>query len=311
MKIIFFSTGKLGIPSLKKLTSSKHELLAVVTQPDKPQGRGWSVQPTPVKAFIEKAAPAIEIAEPENINDPAFVNYLKDKGADIFIVIDYGRILKKEVLDIPSKYCLNLHPSLLPKYRGAAPVNWAILNGDRETGDTIIKMNEGMDSGDIVIQESLEIKPDETAEGLFDRLSQKGGDLLLKVLDDIQEGKETLTPQDQTQATYAPKLAKKDGEIDWSLSAVDISRRIRALQPWPGAYTYLEGKVLKVQEVEVVDIGEGEAPGTIIDEENLVVSTGSNALQIKRLQLQGKKSMPKEEFLRGHRLKKGTSLKKA
>ena len=303
MKLVFFGTGRFGLPTIKKLVASDHEVLVVVTQPDKKKGRGYNVQPMPVKALVEKIAPALEVLQPERVSDKAFTQTLKSMGADIFVVIDYGQMLSKEVLEAPKKYCINLHPSLLPKYRGASPINRAILAGDGQTGNTIIKMNERMDAGSIIMQSQVDIAPEEDALTLFERLSGGGADLLLKALYEIEAGEEHFTKQCEEEATYAPKLKKEDGHIDWNTSAVSIIRKIRALKPWPGAFTTLSGKQLKIVEAEIVDSPKQDAaPGTIFDDNNFIVNAASGAIRIDVLQVEGKKAMTKESFLRGHSL---------
>ena len=303
MKLVFFGTGKFGLPTIKKLIASDHEVLAVVTQPDKKKGRGHNFKPTSVKALVGQIAPATDVFQPEKVSSKEFVETLKSMGVEIFVVVDYGQLLSKEVLMAPSKYCINLHPSLLPKYRGASPLNHVILNGDPETGNTVIKMNERMDAGSIIMQSKMDIGVEEDAESLGNRLSGQGADLVLKALDEIEAGAEHFTKQDEEEATYAHKLKKEDGLIDWETSAVDIVRKIRALKPWPGAFTLLEGKQLKVIEAEIVDAPEENiAAGTIFDYKQFIVKAGQGAIRIDMLQLEGKKAMSTEEFLRGHAL---------
>jgi len=274
MRLIFFGTGKFGVPTLKKLFSSGHEIAAVVSQPDKPKGRGWNVQPTAIKAVTEKLSPGLDILQPENTSDNDFMKYLKGKDPDLFVVIDYGKFLKKELLDIPRKYCINLHPSLLPKYRGAAPINWAILNGEQETGATVIKMNERMDAGNMITQEKLDIGGNDTAEDLSIKLSQLGADL-----------------------------------VYWTKSALEVTRKVRGMQPWPGAFTVLEGKTLKIKKASIAEPEDkGYPPGTICDEKKFIITAGEGAIQVQELQLEGKKTMQVHEFLRGHSIKRGASL---
>ena len=309
MKIIFFGTGKFGLPALKKLIESGHEIAAVVTQPDRKRGRGWNVQPAPVKAFMEQISPGIDILQPGKASDQAFVDSLKEIGADVFVVVDYGQLLNREILELPGKYCINLHPSLLPRYRGASPVNRAILNGDTETGNTVIRMTERMDAGSMIMQEETGITEHENAVMLLERLSRSGAGLLLKTLEVIEAGKESFNEQDESAASYAPKLEKSEGEIDWTRPAVEIARKVRGMQPWPGAFTCFNGKTLKILEAGIADAGEKPgAPGTIHDEKEFVVNTGKGAVRVNKLQLAGKKAMTREEFLRGHQLKKDATL---
>ena len=309
MRIVFFGTGKFGLPTLKKLLNSDHEIAAVVTQPDRKKGRGWGVHPTPVKAFVEQGAPATEVFQPEKLSDPEFPAFLKEREVDVFVVVDYGKLLSKEVLDLPLKLCLNLHPSLLPKYRGAAPVNWAILNGEKETGNTVIKMVEKMDAGSIVAQEKVQIDESETSEGLSERLSRSGADLVLKALEMIEAGGASFALQDENAATFAPKLQKKQGLIEWEKSAEEIERKVRAMQPWPGAFTYIDGKMLKICKAKVVsDLECTEKPGCVCESKKFIVITGTGAIQVEEVQPEGKRVMKTAEFVRGHRLKEGTVL---
>jgi methionyl-tRNA formyltransferase len=308
MRIIFFGTGTFGIPALQRLIEGPHKLVAVVAQPDREKGRGWKVQLTPVKEFIRKAHPEMEVIQPEKASDPDFIKHLGTMNADLFVVIDYGQILSKELLDVPVKYCVNLHPSLLPKYRGPSPVNWAIMNGDKETGSTVIKMNERMDAGGVILQKKTALKGNETAGELLERLSYEGAELVVKTLGLIEEGAENIIEQDESRATYAPKLTKEMGRIDWNRPAQEIVRQVRAMHPWPGAFTYLDGKVLKVHEAELCDKDAKGLPGEISDTEKFIISTYEGRICIKVLQLEGKKAMSPGEFLRGYRIKDGTIL---
>jgi len=310
MRIVFFGTGRFGIPALDKLIkSASHEVTAIVTGPDRKSGRGWHTRPTPVKAFMGLVSADTPIFQPENLEDPGSKELLKKQDADLFVVIDYGQFLKPDVLDIPSKYCVNLHPSLLPKYRGAAPVNRAILNGDEITGNTVVKMNERMDAGGIVAQEAVSIGADESAPHLFERLSERGAELMLKTVDSIAAGNEDLVEQDESLATYAPKLKKEEGRIDWTEPAGLIVRKVRGMQPWPGAYTGLDGKVLKIYKASVAEgAGEGAGPGTVVCGNDFLVKAGEDAVKVESLQLEGKKMMSADDFIRGYPLKKGSVL---
>lgn len=309
MKIVFFGTGKFSISPLKALLETSHEIVGVVTQPDKKKGRGWNTEPTLVKAFLEKASPGMEVLQPESTSSGEFMETLKVLEADLFVVVDYGQILKKEVLEVPKKYAVNLHPSLLPKYRGASPVNRVILEGEVETGSTVIKMNERMDAGDIILQEKTPIAEEEDAESLLARLSKEGASLLVKALGEIEEGKETLTPQDEAEATYAPKLTKAEGEIDWTSSSSEIVRKVKAMKPWPAAYTFIEGKILKVISARKNKVdSSGATPGSVLSDNEFIVSSSGGAVILETVQLEGKKAMASSEFLKGFELKKGTVL---
>ncbi len=310
MKIIFFGTGTFGIPSLRKLLHGGHELITVVTQPDSKKGRGYNSEPTPVKAFLEQVAPGVAVIQPDDPNKKDVISFLEDKGADIFVVVDYGRLLKRELLAVPKKYCVNLHPSLLPKYRGASPINQAILGGDAQAGNTLIKMDEKMDAGDVIAQESVLIKEGESAISLHERLSAKGAELLAKTLDDIKAGRERFIAQDESLASYAPRLKKTDGKIDWSLSSEEVLRRVRAMQPWPGAFTTVNGrniKVIKAKKAAWDDAG-GALPGTVVDTRMFTIKTGDGYIQAEMVQPAGKKEMTAVAFTRGARLGEGLIL---
>ncbi len=309
MRIIFFGSGGFGLPTLKKLLESRHEVVAVVTQPDKKKGRGWNVQPTLYKAFMEQSAPGIEVFQPDKVSDGAFVAEIKGLDADLFVVVDYGQFLTREVLAIPKKYCVNLHPSLLPRYRGAAPINRLLMNGEKITGNTVIKMNERMDAGDIIMREETPVLKDEDAELLAARLSNMGAALMLKALDAVGKGEDKPTPQDEGAATYAPKLTKDDGKIDWARNVEEILRKIKGAKPWPGAFTFLDGKALKVHKAKPAEyIFADAAPGTIVDERNFVVRCGEGFLEMNEVQLEGKRAMSAGEFLRGYPIEKGKVL---
>lgn len=309
MRIVFFGTGEFGIPTLRKLFDNEHELVAVVTQPDRKKGRGWNVHPTPIKAVIEQVSPGISVLQPEDISDREFIDFLKKKMPDLFIVVDYGKKLKKDLLNVPRGGCVNLHPSLLPKYRGPAPVNWAILNGECQTGNTVIRMQEEIDAGEIVAQEKIDIKTNENAVELLERLSQKGAELVMSVLEKIASNKAEFKEQNKDEASYAPKLKKEQGKIDWASPAEEISRKIRALQPWPAAYTSLDGKMLKIFKAHLVDAGvKDDVYGRILYPGKFIVNTPKDALQIDMLQLEGRKVMTRDEFLKGYKLKEGTVL---
>jgi methionyl-tRNA formyltransferase len=309
MRIIFFGTGKFGIPTLERLIESRHEVAAVVSQPDRKRGRGMKIQPTPVKEFVWTSRPEIEVIQPEKAAEKGFIEHIKTLKADVFVVIDYGQILKKELFEAPSKYSINLHPSLLPKYRGPSPVAWAILNGDKQTGNTVVKMNEKMDAGDIVLQKKTPIKGDETAGELLKRLSYEGAELVLKAIELIDSKAENIVPQNEEIATYAPKLTRDMGMIDWRDEAESIARKVRAMQPWPGAFTYLDGKVLKLIKVEAHDPKSTERDaGKVSADKEFIVSACKGKIYIKMLQLEGKKAMSQDEFLRGYHIKANTVL---
>lgn len=319
MKIIFMGSPDFAVASLNYLLNSKHEVKLVVTQADKPAGRGQKVLPCPVAEFAREKH--LEIIQPLTLkNNLELFERLKQLKPDVIVVVAYGKILPKELLNLPSKGCVNVHASLLPKYRGAAPINWAIINGENSTGVTTMFMNEKMDEGDTLLQCSTEITPEETAETLHDHLAVMGAELLVKTLDQLEKGTLKGIPQNHKEATTFHKLTKEDGLIDWKMSACDIYNRIRGLQPWPRAYTRIpsphpspsrgEGKgggdILFIYDAAPLEISSDKSPGTIISlDKGLMVATGNGQLCLLEVQLSGKKRMPVMEFLKGSNLKTG------
>lgn len=311
MKIVFFGTGSFAVPSLRILLSGRHDITALVTRPDAKKGRGYNVMPSPTKALINQAAPAIPVLQPELLRGGEITDALTSTGADVFVVIDYGKLLPENVLGIPSSTCVNLHPSLLPKYRGAAPVNHAIMAGDKATGVTLIEMTGKMDAGGILLQQSTPIGDDEDAVALLKRLSVMGAEILQKGLDLLEEGSIDPVPQEDVEVSYAPRLSKKDGLVDWRLPAEEISRKVRGLVPWPCAFTYLDGRLLKILGSTLSDKEDNAAaPGTVISGPGIRVACGRGVLEVTALQLEGKKAMPASEFLKGTRIKEGIILGK-
>jgi len=307
MNIVFFGTSEFAIPSLRKLIESRHKISALVTQPDRRRGRSLKLSPPPAK--VTAVAHDIPVYQPEDASGKESVEYLKKLDADLFIVISFGQILKKEVLELPKLYPINLHGSLLPKYRGAAPTNWAVINGERLSGVTIIKMNERMDAGDIILQKEIPIDSEDTNITLSEKLSQCGADILPEAVEMIKrDGKELrCVKQDERTATYAPKLKKEDGVIDWKKPATEIQNRVRGLLPWPGAYTYYNGKILKILNTEISDLSasDGQKTGAVtgvIKGKGIIVHTGFGDIAIKYLQLEGKKALDADSFVRGHRI---------
>lgn len=263
MKIIFFGTSDFAVCALAALVKSRHQILKVVTAADKKKGRGRMLSPSPVKLFAEQRG--LGILQPLDLRDKGFSEALRKETADIFVVVDYGKILIKEILQIPKKYAINLHASLLPKYRGAAPVNWAIIRGERQTGITVIKMNEYIDKGEVILQRKIAISANDTSISLKKRLAGLGAGALVEALELIEAGQESFTRQKESLASSAPKLKKADGLIDWQAPAAKIHNKVRGLVPWPGAFTYLGNKLFKVWQSEVVP-GKTEAkPATVID----------------------------------------------
>lgn len=298
MRIIFFGSSDFAAAILKSL-KDKEEVLLTVTQPDRKKGRSLEVGATPVKVMADRLG--IKTIQPEDVNQEDVIEHLKGLNAGLFVVAGFGQILKKDLLDVPEYYPINVHASLLPKYRGAAPINWAIADGEKETGVSIIKMNEGMDEGDIILDRVVQIDSDDDAVTLSKKLSIEGAGLLLDSIKLIKEGRVKFVRQDSSEATYAPKLKKKDGLIDWKQDAADIYNRVRAFVPWPACFTYWDKKILKIWKAKVMP---GTAvPGTVIkvDADGIVVSTGKDALRIEELQLEGRCHMKAEEFTRGHK----------
>ncbi len=309
MKILFMGTPDFAAGILDAIvTKSEHEVVAVVTQPDRPKGRSGKVVASPVKEYAVKAG--IPVLQPQKIKESEETDKLKSMDADIYVVAAFGQILSKEILDIPKYGCINVHASLLPEYRGAAPIQWAIADGKEITGVTIQKMNEGVDTGDIITSVTAQVSPDETGGSLFDKLMILGQSLIIDTLSLIEKGEATYTPQDDSKATHAKMLKKEMGCIDFSNSAVSIERLIRAFTPWPGGYTRLNGKMLGIRKCHVANITESAAPGTIttVTKEDITVSCGEGSLVVTRLQAEGKKEMAVHDFLLGNKLSVGDVL---
>ncbi|MCX5657930.1 MAG: methionyl-tRNA formyltransferase [Candidatus Omnitrophica bacterium] len=309
MKIIFWGTSKFAIPVLEKVVQTEHRVVAVVTQKDKKQGRHLLFKSPPVKVAAQKLN--LTVLQPEDINSEGFIRQLKSLEPDLFIVASYGKILRASLLFLPRLYSINLHASLLPKYRGAAPINWALLKGETETGVTVIKMNEKMDAGEIIAQEKVSISESDTSMSLGEKLENKGADLVIEVLKLIDSKKARFKPQNDEGATFAPLLKKEDGKIFWNEPAVSIHNKIRALQPWPGAWCLLNEKLVKLWKTKIIDVDSDKKPGEIagISKEGIIVSLGKGSLLIEELQLSSGKRMMAQDFVLGHNLKKGASLK--
>ncbi len=311
MKIVFMGTPQFALPSLKALVKSKHKIVAVVTQEDKPRGRKLILSPSPVKLLASELG--LRVLQPSKLSEPSFKKEMRTIKPDLIAVVAYGRFLPKSLWELPSKGTINLHPSLLPNYRGAAPIQHAILDGEAGTGVTIIYLAEKMDSGDIIRQEKMAILPTDTYATLSERLSEKGAKLLLGAVRDIEKGTVSRRPQDDSKATKAPKIEKSEGLIDWSLSARDISLRVRAFYPWPSAYTYmsLRGRKVLLKILEAgVDQDTNDKVGRMLycKGEGIRIGTGKGSLIIKRVQLEGKRAMTAAEFVAGHRDLDGVKL---
>ena len=319
MKIVFMGTPDFASGALEALIAAGHEITAVYTQPDKPKGRGKEVQMTPVKVVaLEHGIP---VYQPRRIREAAEVEVLRQIPADIFVVAAFGQILSQEILDMPKFGCVNIHASLLPKYRGAAPIQWAVIDGEEKTGITIQQMNAGIDTGDILYTKEYVLDPKETGASLFDKLMVLGAEAIVEALPLIEAGKITPIPQNEAEATHAAKLTKQLGEIDFSKSAVELERLVRGLNSWPSAYTFFRGKQLKIWEAEVVENGTETTeeagrhastvtPGTVVavDRQSITVATGNGGLQILELQIEGKKRMACKDFLLGYPVAVGEKL---
>jgi len=301
MRIVFIGAGEIGVPTLQALLrSSEHQLTGVVTQPDKPVGRAQRIEPTPIKRAL--VGSNVPILQPARIKDRQAIEEIRALQPDAIVVIAYGQILPREVLEIPRIACLNLHASLLPRWRGAAPIQAAIAAGDPETGITVMYMAEGLDTGDILLQRRIDILPTDTGGSLHDRLAQIAPETLLEALQMLAKGNAPRIPQDNALATYAPKLTRDDGKIDWSEPAEIIEGKIRAFNPWPGAYTEIAApslRKLKIFSATIVDLS-GKPGEFLRSEKKLIVAAGKNSLSLNEVQPEGKRRMDAAAFLRGH-----------
>lgn len=307
MKVVFMGTPDFAVGALESIIKAGHEVTCVVTQPDKPKGRGKEVQISPVKACALKYD--IPVFQPVKIKTEESVAQLRTYEADIFVVAAFGQILSKEILEMPKYGCVNIHASLLPKYRGAAPIQWAVIDGEKETGVTIMQMNEGLDTGDILMQEVVVLGAKETGESLFDKLALCGADLIVKALVRIEEGSLTPVKQDDSKSTYAKMLRKEIGRLDFSQDAVILERKIRGLNSWPSAYTHFKGKTLKIWDADVVEKNSltVNSYGEVceVNKDSFSIQTGNGLLKIKEVQLEGKKRMEVSAFLLGYPIEKG------
>ncbi|MEW6542808.1 MAG: methionyl-tRNA formyltransferase [Nitrospirota bacterium] len=313
MRLVFMGTPEFAVPSLEALLrhreSDGFEVVGVVTQPDRPKGRRHEVVASPVKRVCLREG--LPLLQPAKMKDPAFLDALRAWRPDLVAVAAFGRILSPAILAIPPKGCVNVHASLLPKYRGAGPIQWAIINGERETGITTMRMDEGMDTGAILLQEIVPIRADDTAGSLSVRLAEVGGRLLIETLRCLRDGTVTPRPQDHAQATMAPRLEKDDGLIAWTLDAQAIANRVRGLSPWPGAFTYAGKDRWILWQASVADGPSGSAPpGTIVavEKDRLLVATGRGLLAVTELQPANSRRMTVTQYLAGHRLAPGAVL---
>jgi methionyl-tRNA formyltransferase len=311
LPIVFMGTPELACASLQALHAHPDfQIKAVVTQPDRPKGRQLKLQASPVKQFASREN--LPVLQPERAREADFITQIRELRPELICVAAYGQILPRELLDVPKFGCLNVHTSLLPKYRGAAPIQWAVLNDDLETGVTIMKMDVGLDTGDILSQERTAIAPEDNAKTLHDRLAQIGADLLVKTIPDYISGKIGPRPQSADGVVYAPKIKKQDGQIDWSKPARSIWNQVRGLVPWPGAYSFLRAEpkpyLLKIFRASIAE--QSGAPGEILeaDRSGITVGCGMQALRIEELQLEGGVRLGAAEFLAGHKLRAGETL---
>jgi methionyl-tRNA formyltransferase len=308
LRVVFMGTPEFACPTLQKLMDRGEEVIAVVTQPDRPKGRGQKTVPTPVKELSEKNG--ITVLQPLKVRTPEFIEILKGMNPDLIVVVAFGQILPKALLDIPKFGCINVHASLLPRYRGAAPLNWCIINGETETGVTTMQMDEGLDTGAILLKKTTPIDPDEDTSSLHDRLSVLGAEVLSETLDMLVAGKLIPEKQDDSLSCYAPILKKEHGLIDWDCTAQAIRNMVRGMSPWPGAFTRLDGKLLKIYKVRTdnTKCEDDSTPGTVLkaDRDGIEVACGEGSIIIDELQLEGRKRLPAGEFLAGCKIEPGT-----
>lgn len=310
MKVIFMGTPDFAVATLEEIVKAGHEVLLVVSQPDKAVGRSKALKYTPVKECAMNLG--LDVYQPEKIRAQESVDYLSKYNADIIIVVAFGQIVSKEILDMPKYGCVNVHASLLPKYRGAAPIQWAVINGDAVTGVTTQRMAEGVDTGDIIMKEEVVIDEEETGGSLFDKLALVGAKLCVKTMEAIENGTAEYTKQEESEATHTGKIHKELGSIDWSKSAEEIECLIRGLNPWPSAYTRLGDKTLKIWKAKVVSDEMTASPGCIVKvtKDSIDVQTGKGILSLLEIQLEGKKRMTTDAFLRGYSVEEGTYFKR-
>ncbi len=308
MNVVFMGTPDFSIPVLEGLIESpKHTVTAVITQPDKARGRSGKLTPTPVRSVAEEYG--IPVYTPARVREPEFIEELKNIPCDVIVVIAFGQILPKEILTMPPYGCVNVHASLLPRWRGAAPMQWAIIEGDAETGITTMQMDEGLDTGDMLLKKSVSIEPDETDESLFNKLAPIGRELLLETLDGLEAGTIRPEKQNEDESTYAKLLKKEMGRIDFSWEAVVIERYIRGISNWPNVYCTWKNKTLKVWKAKVIDEDSGMEPGVVskVNKKSFHVQTGRGQLELLEVQPEGKKRMDAASFLNGNPLVAGES----
>lgn len=311
MRIIFMGTPEFAVPVLESLINSRHEVVAVVTQPDRPKGRGKNMQFSPVKECA--LAHNIPVMQPVNVSVPEVIDELRAYEPELIVVVAFGQFVTKKIREMPKYGCINVHASLLPKYRGAGPIQWAVINGEKESGVTTMYMCREIDKGDMLLKDTVTLDPKETGDSLHDKLSMMGGPLLLKTIDQLEDGSAVRIPQCEEESTYAPKLEKTMGNIDWTMDADRIERLVRGLNSWPGTFTKIHGKTVKIWDCDVVrqeTLTENQAaakPGTVIvsEKDQLIVNAGNGALSLRMLQPEGKKNMTVDAYLRGYPIAQG------
>ena len=311
MRIIFMGTPDFAVPVLQSLINSRHEVVAVVTQPDRPKGRGKNMQFSPVKECA--LAHNIPVMQPVNVSVPEVIDELRAYEPELIVVVAFGQFVTKKIREMPKYGCINVHASLLPKYRGAGPIQWAGINGEKESGVTTMYMCREIDKGDMLLKDTVMLDPKETGDSLHDKLSMMGGPLLLKTIDQLEDGSAVRIPQCEEESTYAPKLEKTMGNIDWTMDADRIERLVRGLNSWPGTFTKIHGKTVKIWDCDVVcqeALTESQAaaePGTVIisEKDQLIVKAGNGALSLRMLQPEGKKNMAVDAYLRGYPIAQG------
>lgn len=308
MRVIFMGTPDFSVGTLEALIRAGHQVVLAVTQPDKPKGRGGKMQFPPVKeTALEHGIP---VFQPRKVREPENIEELRKYQADVIVVVAFGQILPREILELTPYGCINVHASLLPSYRGAAPIQWAVINGETVSGVTTMQMDEGLDTGDMLLKTEVPLEPEETGGSLHDKLAAAGASLCVRTLKALEEGTVTPKKQGESPTAYASMLKKEMGEIRWEEPAISIERLIRGLNPWPSAYTGWQDKTMKIWEAEVLEEDSGQEPGTVVrvDKDGFLVQTGKGLLKVTALQIPGKKRMEADAFLRGYSMEPGEKL---
>lgn len=308
MKVVFMGTPDIAVPCLQKIIDEGHEVIGVVTQPDKPKGRGKKLGMSPVKELALKYD--IPVYQPIRARDDEFVQTLKHLNPELIVVVAFGQILPKAILDIPKLGCINVHVSLLPKYRGAAPINWVIINGEQKTGVTTMYMDEGLDTGDMILKSEVDLDDNITAGELHDKMMEIGADTLKQTMDLIEKGCAPREPQNHDEFSYAPIMNKSLGNIKWNNSAKEIHNLVRGVNPWPSAYTIYNGDTMKIWKTEVLGERSDKTPGTIlkVDKDGIRISTEDNIILVKEIQMPGKKRVLVSEYIKGNTIESGAIL---